>query len=196
MSRTKPKKKVKPEQHRRSSRTPILIFAGILIVVVLVGAYAFLAPVTVPGGVGSIAPDFQLPEVTDQGLTNNMIQLSSFRGKVVVLEFMISWCHVCQQMASSVAYLNDKYSGQGVVFLSVAGTQQGASASSTAQFIRDHGATWTHVLDTDVTVFPAYGVDATPTYFILDGSGKILSRFKGVISTDAFTAGIDAALSG
>jgi peroxiredoxin len=195
MSRTKPKKKAKPEQPRRSSRTPTLIFAGIIIIIVLVGWYAFSAPVRTPGGVGIIAPDFQLPEVTDQGLTNNMIQLSSFRGKVVVLEFMISWCHVCQQMASAVAYMSDKYSGQGVVFLSVAGTQQGASASSTAQFIRDHGATWTHVLDTDVTVFPAYGVEATPIYFILDGSGKILSRFQGIISTDAFTTAIDAALS-
>ena len=194
MSRTKPKKKVKPEQPRRSSRTPVLIFAGIVILVVLVGWYAFLAPVTALATSVASLRIFNLPEVTDQGLTNNMIQLSSFRGNVVVLEFMVSWCPVCKQMASAVAYLNDKYSGQGVVFLSVAGTQNGASASSTAQFIRDYGATWTHVLDTD-TVFREYGIVATPTYLILDRSGTILSRFQGIISTDAFTTAIDAALS-
>jgi peroxiredoxin len=194
MSRTKPKKKVKPKEPRRLSRTPALIFAGIVILVVLVGWYALSAPVTALNP-GSSAPDFKLPEVTDQGLTNNMIQLSSFRGKIVVLEFMISYCPVCRQMASAVAYLNDKYSGQDVVFLSVAGTQNGASASSTAQFIRDNGATWTHVLDTD-TVFREYGVQATPTYLILDRSGTILSTFQGIIATQAFTDAIDAALSG
>jgi len=194
MSRTKPKKKVKPEQRRRLSRTPALIFAGIIILVVLVGWYVFSAPVTALN-IGNSAPDFQLPEVTDQGLTNNKIQLSSFRGNVVVLEFMISYCPVCQQMASAVAYLNDRYSGQDVVFLSVAGTQNGASASSTAQFIKDYGATWTHVLDTDA-VFREYGVQATPTYLILDRSGTILSMFQGIIATDAFTTAIDAALSG
>jgi len=134
--------------------------------------------------------------VTAEGLTDNMIQLSSFRGRVVVLEFMVSWCHVCQQMAPSIAYLNDKYSGQDVVFLSVAGTHSGATAESTAEFIREHGATWTHVLDSDNSVFPKYGVEATPSYFIIDGSGKILSKFQGILGTDAFSAAIDAALSG
>jgi peroxiredoxin len=194
MPGTKPKKKPKLQQSRRSGRTPQIIFAGIIIVAVLAGWYVFSAPVKAPG-VGDIAPNFQLPEVTAQGLTGNMIELSSFRGNVVVLEFMVSWCPVCQQMASSVVYLNDKYSSKGVVFLSVAGTQRGASANSTAEFIRERGATWTHVLDIDGTIFPKYGVQATPTYFVIDRSGVILSTFQGVITTDAFSAAIDAALT-
>jgi len=195
MSRTRPKKKLKPES-RRSERTPTIIFAGIIVVVILVGWYALSQPASVPGSIGSDAPDFQLPEVTAQGLTDNTIQLSSLRGKVVVLEFMVSWCTACQQMASSLAYLNDKYSGQNLAFLSVAGTQSGASADSTAQFIRQHDATWTHVLDTDGNVFSKYGVEATPSYFILDRSGKIVNKFQGVTSTDAFSTAIEAALSG
>ena len=173
----------------------MIIFAGIVIVAVLVGWFVFSQPGKAPGSIGDVAPNFQLPEVTAEGLTDNMIELSSFRGRVVVLEFMVSWCHVCQQMASSVAYLNDKYGGQDVVFLSVAGTQSGASAESTAEFIREHDATWTHVLDTDNSVFPKYGVEATPTYFIIDRSGKILSNFQGIVSTDAFSSAIDGALS-
>jgi len=175
----------------------VIVFAGIIIVVILVAWYAFSQPPTPPGGVGVVAPDFQLPEVTAQGLTDRMVQLSSFRGKVVFLEFMVSWCHVCQQMSSSLAYLDDKYRGQDVVFLSVAGTQRGATAESTAEFIREQGVTWTHVLDTTEgnSVFTSYGVEATPSYFVIDRSGKILSKFQGVVATDAFSAAIDAALS-
>lgn len=43
--------------------------------------------------------------------------------------------------------------------------------------------------------FSEYGVKAAPTYFVLDKSGKILSRFEGVVITDAFSKAIDAALS-
>jgi len=44
-------------------------------------------------------------------------------------------------------------------------------------------------------VFTSYGVEATPSYFVIDRSGKILSKFQGVVATDAFSAAIDAALS-
>jgi thioredoxin-related protein len=51
------------------------------------------------------------------------------------------------------------------------------------------------VLDTDNSVFSKYGATATPTYFVLDKSGTILSRFEGVVITDAFYKAIDLALS-
>jgi peroxiredoxin len=176
----------------------VIVFAGIIIVVILVAWYAFSQPINPPGGVGVVAPDFQLPEVTAQGLTDRTVQLSSFRGKVVVVEFMVSWCHVCQEMASSLTYLNEKYRAQDVVFLSVAGTQSGATAESTAEFIREHGTTWTYVLDTTDgnSVFTSYGVEATPSFFVIDRSGRILSNFRGFVATEAFSAAIDAALSG
>ena len=111
------------------------------------------------------------------------------------MEFMVSWCHVCQSMAPSVEYLNQKYNGQDVVFLSVAGTQNGATAESTADFIKEYRSTWTYLLDTDNSVFSTYGVDATPTFLILDRSGVILSRVQGAIATDIMSAAIDRALS-
>lgn len=196
MSRAKVKKKVKPEQPKRSGRTPVVMFAVIMIVVAVLGWYVISQPGRAPGSIGDVAPDFELPEVNAEGLTDNMIQLSSFRGKVVVLEFMVSWCHVCQEMAPSIAYLNGEYHGQDVVIMSVAGTHQGATAESTAAFIREHGATWMHVLDTDNSVFSRYGVQGTPSYFIIDRSGRIVSKFQGYVATDAFSTAIDAALSG
>jgi len=195
MPQTKPKRKLKPAQPQRSKRTPVIIFASVTIIAILVGLYILSQPARAPGTTGSVAPDFQLQQVDAQGLTDNMVQLSSLRGKVVVLEFITSWCPNCQEMASSVGYLNDKYGGQDVVFLSVAGTDDRATAESTAKFIRDNYATWTHVLDTDNSVFRRYGVEATPTYFVIDRSGVIVRSFRGLVATEAFSAAIDAALS-
>jgi len=182
---------------KKSSNTRLVVFAASFIVVAVVIVYALTAPAgegTI--GIGSTAPDFHLPIVTAEGLTSNTIELSSLRGRVVVLEFMVSWCKGCQAMAPSLDYLSSEYESRGVFFLSVAGTVGGASAESTAAFITEYGAHWTHVLDTDNSVFTRYGVQVTPTYLIVDRDGKIVSRFQGVVATDGFRAGIDAALSG
>lgn len=195
MSRKAQKKKAFAGAPQRSGRSRTLLFVGVVLVVVIVGLYVFSQPAKAPGTGGDIAPDFELQVVTAEGLTDQRVHLSDFRGKVVVLEFMVSWCHVCQEMEPSIVSLNHRYSGQDVVFLTVAGTQRNATAESTGAFIREYGATWTHVLDADDSVFSEYGVRATPTYFVLDKSGTILSRFEGVVITDAFSKAIDAALS-
>jgi thiol-disulfide isomerase/thioredoxin len=195
LSRRKPPKKSKVTRPERSRGRGVLVFAAVLIIVVAVLGYVMSQPPRQAGSIGDIGPDFTLHVVGAAGLSDQSVTLSSFRGKVVVLEFMVSWCHVCQEMAPSIEYLNLKYNGQDVVFLSVAGTQSGATAESTAEFIRQYGSTWTYVLDADGSVFSAYKVDATPTFLILDRSGTILSRFQGAVATDAFSNAIDLALS-
>jgi len=195
LSRAGRKKKPKTTKPERSRGRGTLVFITIVVVVVAAAAYILSQPPSEPGATGQVAPDFNLRIVTEDGLSDQSLRLSSFRGKVVVIEFMVSWCAACREMAPAVEYLALKYQGQDVVFISVAGTQRGATAESTAEFIRQYHATWTHVLDTENSVFASYRVEATPTYFVIDRSGKILSRFQGAVATDAFASAIDLALS-
>jgi thiol-disulfide isomerase/thioredoxin len=166
-----------------------------LIVSLVAVAYVISQPPRQAAGIGENAPDFTLRVVTVTGLSDQTVTLSSLRGKVVFLEFMISWCHVCQEMAPSIEYLSHSYEGQDVVFISVAGTQNGATAESTAEFIRQYKSTWTYVLDTDTSLFTTYRIDATPTFLIIDRSGVILSRLQGAVSTGALSSAINQALS-
>lgn len=194
MSRTKPKK-IKTTKPERSRGRSVFVFAAILIIFLAAVAYVISQPPRQAAGIGDNAPDFTLHVVTATGLTDQTVTLSSFRGKVVFLMFMVSWCQVCREMAPSIEYLSTTYQGQDVVFLSVAGTQKGATAESTADFIRQYKSTWTYALDTDTSVFTTYGVDATPTFLILDRSGVILSRLQGAVSTAALSSAIDRALA-
>ena len=171
------------------------MFVGIIIILLAVGGYIISQPPHQPGSLGDIAPDFTLHVVAPTGLSNQSVTLSSLRGKVVVLEFMASWCPVCQQMAPPLEYLNLKYQGQDVVFLSVATTQNGATAESTAAFMKQYNSTWTYVLDADNSVFGTYKVEATPTILVLDRSGIIVSRMQGIVATAALSDAIDHALS-
>ena len=185
----------KVRKPQRSGRRSILVFIAILVIALAVVGYIMSQPPSRAGSIGDNAPDLTLKVVDANGLSDQSVTLSSFRGKVVVLEFMISWCPVCQQMAPSVEYLNYEYRGQDVVFLSVAGTQNGATAESTAGFIKQYHSTWTYLLDTDNSAFKKYGVEATPTFFILDRSGVIVSRMQGTIATEIFSDAINRALS-
>jgi cytochrome c-type biogenesis protein len=107
---------------------------------------------------------------------------------------MESWCSACRGVAPAVESIRWDYEPRGVVFISVAGTDRGANAESTAGFIREYGTGWTYVLDSDNRVFSRYNVEATPTFFIIDRDGVIASTFKGVTSSQVMTSALDAAL--
>ena len=171
------------------------IIAGLVIVALAIwGVYSFTQPspqtTTTTGRTttGSSAPDFTLPIVGSNGLTGQKVSLSSFRGKVVLLEFMEPWCSHCQSMAPVLDSLYQQYGPQNVIFLSVAGPWNGASASDAAGFIRDYHSSWTFVYDSSGTTFDAFGVTATPTFFIIDKAGKIAVTYPGEVPASTIAA--------
>ena len=171
------------------------IIAGLVIVVLAIwGVYSFTQPspqtTTTTGRTttGAGAPDFTLPIVGSNGFTGQKVSLSSFRGKVVLLEFMEPWCSHCQSMAPVLDSLYQQYGPQNVIFLSVAGPWNGASASDTAGFIRDYHSSWTFVYDSSGTTFDAFGVTATPTFFIIAKDGRIAVTYPGEVPASTIAA--------
>jgi len=184
------------KREKGRGRRSLLFLIPLVLAVAVLGYIVTQPAAPVSLGVGSVAPDFELQVVGPNGLTGETVKLSSFRGKVVFLEFMESWCGACQEVAPAVESIRWDYEPRGVVFISVAGTHRGANAESTAAFIKEYQVQWTYVLDSDNTVFTKYKVEATPTFFILDRNGVIVSTYKGVTTTEALTSALDAALTG
>jgi thiol-disulfide isomerase/thioredoxin len=151
--------------------------------------YSSTGSVTQSGG----APDFTLPVVGPNGLTGQTVSLSSFRGKVVLLEFMEPWCSHCQNMAPVLDNLYAQYGSGNVVFISVAGPWNGATANDAAKFIQDYGTNWVYVYDSSGTVFSNYGVNSTPTFFIIGKSGSISSTYAGEQPLETLSNAISAA---
>jgi len=137
-------------------------------------------------------PDFTLPVVGSNGLTGQSVTFSSFRGKVILLEFMESSCSHCEAMAPVLATLNSEY-GSNVVLLSVIGPWNGVTAQDAAGFVQKYGVTWTIVYDSSGIVFSNYGVQATPTFFIISREGSISSTFQGEQKHDTLAGAISAA---
>ena len=129
-----------------------------------------------------LAPDFTLPVVDPNGPTGETVSSSSFRGRVVLLEFMTPWCGHCQSMMPVLEQLYGQFATQNVVFLSVSGTFVGATVEDTVEFIRDHKSSWTYVYDSSGSVFNQYGVTGTPTFFIIGRNGEIASSHVGAVA--------------
>jgi thiol-disulfide isomerase/thioredoxin len=138
------------------------------------------------------APDFTLPIVNSNGPTGQSATLSSFSGKVVLLEFMEPWSPHCQRMALILDTLYAQY-GANVVFISIAGPWNGATASDTANFISTYGTNWMFVYDSSGIVFSNYGVQSTPTFFIIGKDGSVSSTFQGEQTTNTLAAALSAA---
>lgn len=139
------------------------------------------------------APDFALPAVGPNGLTGQTVTLSSFRGKVVLLEFMEPWCPHCQNMAPVLDSLYAQYGTGNVAFISVAGPWNGATAGDAANFIHNYGTNWVYAYDSSGTVFNNYGVNSTPTFYIIGKDGSVSTSMSGEQTSQTLSAAISAA---
>jgi cytochrome oxidase Cu insertion factor (SCO1/SenC/PrrC family) len=92
-------------------------------------------------------------------------------------------------MAPVLESLYQQY-GQDVVFLTVSGSWNGASANDAASFVKNYGSSWLYVYDSSGTTFSAYGVQATPTFFLIDRNGQITSTYQGEVAAETLAADI------
>ncbi len=123
--------------------------------------------------VGKPAPPFSLR--TMQGIEK---KLSDYRGKVVVIEFFTSWCHVC---AASIPKLNDlqkDYPDQiAVIGISTAEDDpHGLEA-----FIKDNRPEFTILVDSRDTVGRKYRALMFPSFFIIDPDGIVAAQQRGPV---------------
>lgn len=155
----------------RPTRRGLLRLAIVAIVLASVLALAVLNPFRGTGpAVGQIAPDFTLTTSTGERIT-----LSSYRGTPVLLEFMDVDCPACQLAArESLSPLYANFSAR-VRFLSVDVNFVGAddTADRIDAFKAAYSTPWSYALDADRRVQRAYGVEQTPTTFILDQQGVV-----------------------
>ena len=117
------------------------------------------------------APDFTLPSLDGKNVT-----LSSYRGQVVFLDFMATWCPPCRKAFPQLAGLYATYGPQGIVFLSidVDPTDAGKLGAFAAQF----NVSWPLLVDTEAVTLD-YGIGTLPGYVAISRSGKIVASAQG-----------------
>jgi len=159
-----------------------VVMAGVLSAVLAAGVRAEVTT-------GAAAPDFTL---TDTSRTSH--NLSDFKGKVVVLEWVNHGCPfvVKHYSPGNMQGLQADYTSKGVVWLSICSSAEGKQGYYTAEgwqkLNAEKGGKATAILlDPEGTVGKLYGAKTTPHMYVINAEGTLV--YQGAIddkpSTDS-----------
>ena len=119
---------------------------------------------------GKNAMDFELKD-----LQGTQIRLSSFRGKIVLLDFWATWCPPCRKELPSIEKLHREFADKDVVVLGIndedAGTVKG--------FLKKNEYTLATLMDSKKNVHRMYGARSIPTVIVIDRQGVIRAHYIG-----------------
>ncbi|NDF60324.1 MAG: TlpA family protein disulfide reductase [Crocinitomicaceae bacterium] len=112
-------------------------------------------------------------------VNGSKINLSDFKGKVILLDFWASWCGPCRRENPNVVEAYSKYkkskfqTGKGFEVISISLDR---NEQDWKKAIETDGLIWKqHILDKGGKIARDYGVSSIPTAFLIDGTGKIVA---------------------
>jgi peroxiredoxin len=137
--------------------------------------------------IGAPAPTFSLTDSNGKA-----VALGDFKGKTVVLEWTNHDCPYVRKQygGNAMQALQKKWTGQGIVWLTVISSAKGEQGYVTPEqankLTAERGAAPTAVVfDTKGDVGRAYGAQTTPHMYVITGDGKLV--YMGGIDDKATT---------
>lgn len=148
-----------------------LVFAVCLLILMRGHDSTGVSPFAVESLVGGMATDFSLSD-----MSGAMVSLSSFRGKVVLLNFWATWCPPCKSEMSSFNELYRRLKSEGLEVVAVSSDR---SRKDIQKFLSKKKLSFTILHDEDAEITKRYMVFSLPTTFLIDRQGIIVERYLG-----------------
>ena len=169
------------------------ILRGLALIAVVAALYFMARHHGVPpGGMGtsvgkeSLAPDFSLPDLTGQKL-----DLSSYRGKVVLLDFWATWCDPYREEIPHFVELQNKYGNKG---LQIIGVSMDDGPEPVREFYQRFKMNYPVVMGNPQTGELYGGVLGLPIAFLIGRDGRISAKHIGATDISVFEKEIKNAL--
>lgn len=128
--------------------------------------------------IGAKVPEFELPNPAGE-----MVNIRSFEGKVVLIDFWASWCGPCRRESPNLVRAYKRFSDKGfdIVSVSLDGTQRQREPRKSwlAAIEKDGLSAWTHISDLkgwNTSVRPLFQFDGIPHTVLIDAEGKIIAK--------------------
>jgi len=126
--------------------------------------------------VGEIAPNWSLPLVS-----GSSIQLYNLKGNLVLLEFWFPYCGGCVQAIPEINKIQDIFSNKNLKVYGIEFTR--TDHESLDDYIRKQRIEYP-TLYKGQTVAKDYGVNAAPTFFLIDKKGLIVYSSVGLFKDE------------
>lgn len=124
--------------------------------------------------VGETAPDWQLTDA--EGKEHS---LSTYRGKVVVMDFWATWCLPCSTVMPRMQKLHEKFADKGVVVVGINSWENGDAVA----LMKAKRYSYELLLNGE-RIAQAYKVTTLPVVYIVGLDGKIIYCHEGANHKD------------
>lgn len=130
-----------------------------------------------------------VPDFTATSLTGTPIKMTSYRGKILVLNFWWSACAPCIAEAPTLEVAYQQYHPQGVDFL---GDDVGDTVTSALSFDRSESIGYPSINDPSYAFAQRFSraapIAATPTTAVIDKTGHVVGMIIGRLSISGLAA--------
>lgn len=117
-----------------------------------------------------------LPAAAPAGDSTSLLELSEYRGKVVVVDFWASWCTPCRRSLPWLDAMHRKYAKEGLV---VIGINEDKASEDAEAFLRDVPVGFRIVFDKDGEIALQYDLMAMPSTYVFARDGAVAARHLG-----------------
>lgn len=119
-------------------------------------------------------------DFTLQTLDGGLVQLSSFKGKVVLLDFWAEWCGPCKIAAPTVISLYKNYKDKGLIVFGV-NLDDKKDIEKVMSYVKNEKIPYPILLE-GFPVASKYGVTGIPKFVLIDKEGKIAFEIVGAVN--------------
>jgi peroxiredoxin len=142
------------------------------------------------GGTKPPVPEGQpAPDVEFTTMEGQKVKLSSFKGKIVLIDFWATWCPPCRKGLPITNKMNELYASKGLQVVTVSNE----NAPKIAQFIKENKYTFPAFRDPSNDAARTYKVNGIPTMVIVDARGNLSSYSVGLEAEDDVVANLKKA---
>lgn len=125
----------------------------------------------------ALAPGTVFPDFSVKDLNGKPLSVGQYKGKVVLVNFWGTWCPPCIAEMPDLLSAYNKYHSKG---FEVIGISMDEDKDKLERYLKVKDIPWPQNYEGkrwDNTLAQKYGVDSTPTSYLLDRDGKIIARF-------------------
>ncbi|HEY0786388.1 MAG TPA: redoxin domain-containing protein [Acidobacteriaceae bacterium] len=144
----------------------------------------------------------QAPNFTLEDTTGKKVSLADYKGKAVLINFWATWCGPCKVEIPWFETLRDQYGSQGFEILGVSADELDLDDKTKLQSEKAEVVKFATQMHMNYPVLfngeslKNYGeLDAFPTSFYIDRSGKVLDVVTGLAPREQVEANIKKALA-
>ena len=128
--------------------------------------------------------DAQPPQLTVKGINGRYINLSDYRGKVVLVNFWATWCPPCRKEIPDLIRLQRDYGSRGLQVIGV--TYPPQKLAEVRRFVQRAKVNYPIAVGTKETKLLFTTSESLPMTIVIDTDGRIQDIIEGILLPEEF----------